>query len=105
MHVHKSIQDYSREFELQYKRKATTTPKSFLDFIITYKKQTRDFRAIMDKNIQRFEGGLMTLKQANESTKALNKELEVKNKIVTEKKEACNKLLNDINKNTAIIDK
>eukprot|EP01022_Parablepharisma_sp_SALTPOND_P017583 TRINITY_DN2831_c0_g1_i1.p1 TRINITY_DN2831_c0_g1~~TRINITY_DN2831_c0_g1_i1.p1 ORF type:complete len:4437 (+),score=698.95 TRINITY_DN2831_c0_g1_i1:410-13720(+) len=104
VHVHKSVQGYTQEFEQQYKRSAAVTPKSFLDYISTYRKLLRDLRHSMDRQIQRFDGGLMTLMKANEETKILNTELEKQNKIVTAEKEKCNAILQEINEKTKIVD-
>ncbi len=103
VHVHRSVQQYTQDYEQQYKRKAAVTPKSFLDFIATYRKLNKDMRRDIDRIIQRFDGGLMTLMKANEETKILNTELEKQNKIVNAEKEKCNDILKEINDKTRIV--
>ena len=104
VHVHMSVQQYTQEFESQYKRKVMFTPKTFLDYIAIYKNLGKDMKYKMDQQILRLEGGLMTLVQANESTKILNTELEKQNIIVNEEKERCNAILREINEKTKTVD-
>ena len=97
VHVHLSVMQYCSDYEAQYKRRSTVTPKSFLDYISVYKKLNKDVKLKIDKQIQRFEGGTLTLMKANEETRILNTELEKQNIIVNEEKEKCNEILVQIN--------
>jgi dynein heavy chain len=62
--IHQSVQDYSRDFELIYKRKNFSTPKNYLDFIDNYIKFLANNRKFIDSQIRRLEGGLTTLAKA-----------------------------------------
>ncbi len=104
VHTHMSAQKYCEEFEAQYKRHTTVTPKAFLDYIATYKKLMKEMKHKMDQNINRFEGGLVTLVKANDDIKILNVELEKHNKIVTAEREKCNEILREINDKTKTVD-
>jgi len=42
--VHTTVQNYSKDFELQLKRKNFSTPKNYLDFLNNYKKMLTDLR-------------------------------------------------------------
>jgi len=57
-----SVQDYSREFEEQLKRKNFATPKNYLDFLKTYRtslyKNTKEF----NNTCVRYQNGLLKLK-------------------------------------------
>jgi dynein heavy chain len=74
---HSSVQVYSKEFELKFKRKNFSTPKNYLDFINNYIKFLNNNRKRMTNAVTRLEGGLATLAKATEDTKILGDELEI----------------------------
>jgi dynein heavy chain, axonemal len=69
--VHLGVQAYSAEFEAVYKRKNSSTPKNYLDFINNYIKFLGDRRKNLDAACIRLEGGLATLADASEATAEL----------------------------------
>ena len=100
--VHLSVQTYSEEFKAIYKRNNFSTPKNYLDFIKNYASFLKDKRKLFDDNVLRLEGGLTTLAKAQEDTKILSAELEVKNKEIAEKTVKVQELIKDITEKTAI---
>lgn len=83
--VHMSVQQYSLDFFRIYKRNNFSTPKNYLDFIKNYIGFLRDKRTLYDNNVRRLEGGLTTLKKAQEDTEVLSLELAEKNKDIAKK--------------------
>lgn len=103
--IHQSVQDYSREFELVYKRKNFSTPKNYLDFIDNYIKFLANNRKFIDSQIRRLEGGLTTLAKAQEDTEILSQELAIKNAEIAEKKKIVEELIEDIQAKSIIASK
>ena len=83
--VHMSVQQYSLDFQRIYKRNNFSTPKNYLDFIKNYISFLKDKRTLYDHNVRRLEGGLATLKKAQEDTEVLSLELAEKNKDIAKK--------------------
>ena len=100
--VHLSVQKFSADFKAIYKRMNFSTPKNYLDFIHNYLKFLIDKRKLMDKLVQRLDGGLAQLKAAAEDTEALSKELTIKNQVIAEKTVVVEKLIADIDAKTEI---
>jgi dynein heavy chain, axonemal len=103
--IHQSVQDYSRDFELVYKRKNFSTPKNYLDFIDNYIKFLANNRKFIDSQIRRLEGGLTTLAKAQEDTEILSQELAIKNAEIAEKKKIVEELIEDIQAKSIIASK
>jgi len=80
-----SVQQYSLDFMRIYKRNNFSTPKNYLDFIKNYISFLKDKRTLYDNNVRRLEGGLTTLKKAQEDTEVLSIELAEKNKDIAKK--------------------
>lgn len=72
VYVHMSVQDYSRQFEEQLKRKNFATPKNYLDFLRTYR--TSLYKSIKEFNnlVLRYQNGLLKLKEAKEQVSILS---------------------------------
>jgi len=100
--VHLSVQKFSVDFKAIYKRMNFSTPKNYLDFIHNYLKFLKDKRKLMEKLVQRLDGGLAQLKAAAEDTEVLSKELTIKNQIIAEKTVVVEQLIADINAKTEI---
>jgi len=76
--VHLSVQDYSRDFELQLKRRNFNTPKNYLDFLNNYRHLLGTNRTKYDAMVLRYQNGLKKLAEASSQVKELSAELEVK---------------------------
>lgn len=100
--VHLSVQDYSEEFKAVYKRNNFSTPKNYLDFIDNYINFLKNKRKMMDGLVRRLDGGLVTLKKAAEDTAILSKELEKKNKVISEKSVEVEALIKDITEKSEV---
>jgi dynein heavy chain len=70
--VHLSVQLFSEEYKLKYKRSNFSTPKNFLDFIKNYLGFLAQKRKTMANNVQRLDGGLATLAKAEKATQVLS---------------------------------
>jgi len=69
--VHTSVQEYSKEFEIQLKRKTFSTPKNYLDFLNNYKILLNDNRKKFNSMAKRCENGLIKLEQAADQVEIL----------------------------------
>jgi dynein heavy chain len=94
--VHLSVQKFSNDFKLIYKRNNFSTPKNYLDFIKNYMNFLASKRKQMDGMVRRLDGGLITLARAQEDTEELSKVLEVKNKDIAEKSIVVAELIKEI---------
>jgi len=100
--VHMSVQQYSVDFKTIYKRANYSTPKNYLDFIKNYSDFLADKRKLFDNMVLRLEGGLTTLAKAQQDTKVLSEELEVKNVTIAEKTVEVEALIKDISEKTQV---
>jgi dynein heavy chain len=100
--VHQSVRVYSKEFEEVYKRKNYSTPKNYLDFIITYINFLQDRRKALDNAVIRLEGGLATLEQAQASTKIMSEKLAIQNEEISVKKEEVQGIIDVVNQETEV---
>ena len=94
--VDQSVKDYSRDFELQLKRKNFNTPKNYLDFLTNYKRLLGDNREKYTAMVLRYQNGLKKLDEASEQVLELSAELELKTTEVKAEKEQVEELLEDI---------
>jgi dynein heavy chain len=62
--VHLSVQKFSNDFKMIYKRNNFSTPKNYLDFIKNYMNFLGSKRKLMDSLVRRLDGGLITLARA-----------------------------------------
>jgi dynein heavy chain len=100
--IHKSVQQYSVEFESVYKRKNFSTPKNYLDFISNYMKFLADKRKQCDFSVRRLEVGLATLEAATISVKEMSEVLAEKNAVIAEKKVVVEAIIVDINEKSEV---
>ncbi|EDV22455.1 uncharacterized protein TRIADDRAFT_50643 [Trichoplax adhaerens] len=100
VYVHKSVQEYSREFLQKLRRINYVTPKNYLDFINTYTRLLEEKDQSLHEQCQRLEGGLTKLIEASEALKELNQKLEIQKVAVTQKTIACERLLEEISTRT-----
>ena len=103
--IHKSVQQYSVEFEQVYKRKNFSTPKNYLDFISNYMKFLADKRKQCDFSVNRLEIGLATLEAATISVKEMSEVLAEKNAVIAEKKVVVEAIIVDIKEKSEIAGK
>ena len=96
VHVHLSVGTFSKEFQQKLRRSNFVTPKNYLDFISSYTKLLKEKVKYVDDQCSRLSGGLTKLQEASEQIIVLNEQLEIQKVAVTEKSEACNRLLSDI---------
>ncbi|XP_033627732.1 dynein heavy chain 10, axonemal-like [Asterias rubens] len=98
--VHKSVGDYSVQFQQKLRRNNYVTPKNYLDFINTYLKLLDDKDEYILSQCKRLEGGMAKLAEASVQLNELNEKLAVQKVAVGEKTEACEILLGEISSRT-----
>jgi dynein heavy chain len=91
--VHISIDQANQDYLTRERRYNYTTPTSFLELINFYKSLLDKKRTKISDQINRLEIGLGTMQETTEQVEGLKKELDIKMIDVGEKKEATNKLL------------
>jgi len=99
--VHESVGVHSILFLQKLRRVNYVTPKNYLDFIKTYIKLLEEKDKFVLEQCERLDGGLSKLLAASEQLVELNEKLEIQKVAVTEKTEACEKLLEEITQKTS----
>jgi dynein heavy chain len=100
MAVHQSVLDASVDFQVQLRRYNYVTPKNYLTFIATYKKELSANRNRNQELVERLDGGLKKLIQAAKDVAVMQAELAEKTVIVDQKTKDCNEMLETISVNT-----
>jgi len=103
--VHTSVQKYSKDFELQLKRKNFSTPKNYLDFLNNYKKLLNDNRKKYTDMVKRYENGLKKLAEGAKQVEEMQAELKIKQADVEKEKAEVESLLSEIREKTDIASK
>ncbi|XP_070572584.1 dynein axonemal heavy chain 10-like isoform X2 [Ptychodera flava] len=99
--VHQSVGTYSIKFQQKLRRNNYVTPKNYLDFTSTYLKLLDEKTEYILAQCTRLESGMTKLEEASIQLNELNEKLAVQKVAVTEKTEACEKLLEEISSGTA----
>jgi dynein heavy chain, axonemal len=100
--THLSVQNFSKRYEEEFRRRNYSTPKNYLDFINSYTKMLVSQKKILDGKVHRLEGGCSTLEKAGRETAELSEVLAEKNKKIMEKAEIVESLIADINEKSKI---
>ncbi len=100
MTVHQSVLDASKEFEVKLRRYNYVTPKNYLNFITTFKKQLGEKRRENGDLVQRLDGGLTKLVQAASDVAEMKTELAKQTVVVEQKTRDCAALLAEIEAST-----
>lgn len=100
--VHISVQQYSKDFEQQLKRRNFSTPKNYLDFLQNYSRLLTDNRQKYTDMVTRYQNGLKKLAEASEQVKELQQELVIKQTEVNAEKKEVEELLSEIKTKTDI---
>ncbi|TNJ29738.1 IAD-1alpha dynein heavy chain [Giardia muris] len=98
---HKHTVELSETYWTSIRRQNFVTPRNFVDFLQTYLRLLQDRRAECDEDIGRFTQGLQKLSQAESEVTELQKTLNEQSVILEEKTEACNKMVAQIEKQSA----
>ncbi|XP_071945421.1 dynein axonemal heavy chain 10-like [Antedon mediterranea] len=99
--VHMCVGDASVKFLQKLRRSNYVTPKNYLDFINTYLRLLDEKNDYILAQCNRLGGGMAKLAEASEQLNELNEKLAVQKVAVTEKTEACEKLLEVISSRTS----
>ena len=100
MTVHQSVLDASKEFEVKLRRYNYVTPKNYLNFITTFKKQLGEKRRENGDLVHRLDGGLTKLVQAASDVAEMKTELAKQTVVVEQKTRDCASLLAEIETST-----
>jgi dynein heavy chain len=100
MFVHESVLDASVDFEMQLRRYNYVTPKNYLTFIATYKRELTNNRTRNHELVERLDGGLKKLIQAAKDVAIMQTELAAKTIVVNQKTLECGEMLQTISINT-----
>ena len=100
MAVHQSVLDASIDFQVQLRRYNYVTPKNYLTFIATYKKELGSNRQRNTDLVERLDGGLKKLIQAGKDVAIMQIELAEKTVVVDQKTKDCGEMLETISINT-----
>ena len=98
--VHSSVYDYSRDFEIQLKRKNFSTPKNYLDFLTSYRNMLATNRKMYGNMITRYENGLLKLEAAAKDVEEMQVQLTISQKELAEKMTEVNAIIEDISNKT-----
>jgi dynein heavy chain len=100
MFVHESVLEASVIFDAQLRRKNYVTPKNYLTFISTYKRELVHNRTRNEELVDRLDGGLKKLIQAAKDVAIMQTELAAKTIVVNQKTKDCGEMLETISSNT-----
>ncbi|CAK9806047.1 Dynein axonemal heavy chain 10 [Anthophora plagiata] len=100
--VHKTVCDYTIDFQLKLRRRNYVTPKHYLDFINTYLKLLVETRDYINSQCDRLSGGLQKIAEASVTLNELNEILAVQRVKVADQTRNCEQLLASIGESTDI---
>lgn len=101
MHVHESVCEYTKDYEVKLRRKNFVTPKHYLDFIQIYQRLLVEKDNYIQAQCERLTGGMTKIDEASKELDVLNAKLAKQKIIVTEATEACEKMLAEIEAGTS----
>jgi dynein heavy chain len=94
--VHQSVEHYSEQFAQKLRRRNYTTPKNYLDYIVTYinmlNKKNKENKSQQDRLLV----GIDKIKEAEIELKKLNDDLAIQKVMVTKRTEEVEALLKEI---------
>ncbi|VDK74222.1 unnamed protein product [Dibothriocephalus latus] len=96
VHVHLSVQKYTKDFLQKWRRVNYVTPKHYLDFIKNYFSLHTEKSTHNKALCERLQGGLTKLEEAAVQTDELKKKLDIQRVAVAQQTAACEELLTDI---------
>ncbi|KAL0208847.1 hypothetical protein P9112_011434 [Eukaryota sp. TZLM1-RC] len=102
--AHVSANGMAEQFKTVARRHTYTTPKSFLELIDVYVSMFKEKKTEIQKTIDRLESGLIKLQQTSSDVDQLKIDLEAQQVVVEGKKEAAAKLLEQVAKETEIVE-
>lgn len=100
VHVHQSIGEYTKNYELKLRRKNYVTPKHYLDFIQIYLRLLDEKDRYIQAQCERLIGGMAKIEEASKELDVLNQRLAKQKVIVTEATIACEKMVAEIEAGT-----
>jgi len=103
-HAHGLVNEMSKEFLATDRRYNYTTPKSYLELISLYKSMLAKKRLEIEQKIDRFESGLIKLEDTGKRVDELKATLEREQRIVEDREQKANELLERVGKERAIVE-
>ncbi|XP_076621651.1 dynein heavy chain at 89D [Colletes latitarsis] len=102
VYVHKTVCDYTVEFQTKLRRRNYVTPKHYLDFINTYLNLLLETKEYISSQCDRLSGGLQKIAEASVTLTELNEILAVQRVKVSDQTKNCEQLLSSIGESTDI---
>lgn len=99
--AHRSVVAASARFEARLRRPNHVTPRSYLDFVATYRRLLREQLGGNKDQAARLAGGLSKLEQAASEVAGLQEELGRARAVVRAATEECDRLISEIATSTA----
>ena len=100
--VHASVRDMAERFYEEQRRRSYVTPRSFLELLSLYISMLSKKRAEVTAALDRLEGGVQKLVQANESVAGMKVELSELQPVLEAKSIETSKLLIEVQRETKI---
>ncbi|KAF3425259.1 hypothetical protein E2986_13407 [Frieseomelitta varia] len=100
--AHKTVCDYTVEFQKKLRRRNYVTPKHYLDFINNYLQLLVETKNYINSQCNRLSGGLQKIAEASVTLNELNKILAVQRVKVADQTRNCEQLLASIGESTDI---
>ncbi|XP_076299453.1 dynein axonemal heavy chain 10-like [Lasioglossum baleicum] len=102
VYVHKTVCDYTIEFQTKLRRRNYVTPKHYLDFMNTYLNLLVETKDYINSQCDRLSGGLQKIAEASVTLAELNEILAVQRVKVADQTRNCEQLLASIGESTDI---
>nr|VZI42327.1 unnamed protein product [Spirometra erinaceieuropaei] len=96
VHVHMSVQEFTKDFLQKWRRVNYVTPKHYLDFIKNYFSLHAEENTRNKALCERLQGGLTKLEDAAVQTDELKRKLDIQRVAVAQQTSACEQMLADI---------
>ncbi|XP_012151823.2 dynein heavy chain at 89D [Megachile rotundata] len=102
VYVHKTVCDYTIDFQTKLRRRNYVTPKHYLDFIDTYLNLLVETKDYINSQCDRLSGGIQKIAEASVTLNELNEILAVQRVKVADQTRNCEQLLTSIGESTDI---
>nr|XP_031841739.1 dynein heavy chain 10, axonemal [Nomia melanderi] len=102
VYVHRTVCDYTLDFQTKLRRRNYVTPKHYLDFMNTYLNLLVETKDYINSQCDRLAGGLQKIAEASVTLAELNEILAVQRVKVADQTRNCEQLLTSIGESTDI---
>nr|XP_034180267.1 dynein heavy chain 10, axonemal [Osmia lignaria] len=102
VYVHKTVREYTIDFQTKLRRRNYVTPKHYLDFINSYLNLLVETKDYINSQCDRLSGGIQKIAEASVTLNDLNEILAVQRVKVADQTKNCEQLLTSIGESTDI---